>query len=186
MSPVGVDGHRIKLSTQWPQTGRFGKVLVSKLAALSRRKFGNSLRSGWAMECRVATISDLSRASSAPAFGHFLSRASPFNVKFFGFGADHLLCQPNGEWSQMLARCEPICKFPGTILHGRTTQSPREHYSLGERLVFFCSDNGYKLDAENVLECVQSGLWSRQKPRCVRIVAADESGGGGQIGQIIR
>uniref|UniRef100_A0A914H0H2 Sushi domain-containing protein n=1 Tax=Globodera rostochiensis TaxID=31243 RepID=A0A914H0H2_GLORO len=85
-------------------------------------------------------------------------------------GADHLLCQPNGEWSQMLARCEAICKFPGTILHGRTTQPPREHYSLGERLVFFCSDNGYKLDAENVLECVQSGLWSRQKPRCVRIV----------------
>uniref|UniRef100_A0A183CIA3 Sushi, von Willebrand factor type A, EGF and pentraxin domain-containing protein 1 n=1 Tax=Globodera pallida TaxID=36090 RepID=A0A183CIA3_GLOPA len=87
-------------------------------------------------------------------------------------GADHLLCQPNGEWSQMLARCEPICKFPGTILHGRTTQSPREHYSLGERLVFFCSDSGYKLDAENVLECVQSGLWSRQKPRCVQIVAS--------------
>ncbi|KAL3104295.1 hypothetical protein niasHS_000004 [Heterodera schachtii] len=113
----------------------------------------------------IANFSDDSPPRHFPVGHLLLFRCPPEHLLT---GADHLLCQPNGQWGPTVARCEPICKFPGPIGHGRTTQPPREHYSLGERLVYFCSEKGFKLDAENVLECVKAGQWSRAKPNCAR------------------
>lgn len=106
--------------------------------------------------------------------GHLLLLGCPHS-NYMLTGSDFLLCQSNGQWSSLLTHCEPVCRFPGPIAHGRTTQMPREYYLVGERLVYYCDQAGYKLGADNVLECQEAGQWSRPVPFCVNVAGVKSS-----------
>uniref|UniRef100_A0AC34R278 Uncharacterized protein n=1 Tax=Panagrolaimus sp. JU765 TaxID=591449 RepID=A0AC34R278_9BILA len=83
-------------------------------------------------------------------------------------GSDFSVCQRNGRWSKLQAKCQPFCRFPGKPINGDSTTEPREYYLLGEKIVFYCTKYNYKLSGENVLECQNGGNWSRPIPRCLR------------------
>lgn len=82
-------------------------------------------------------------------------------------GIDFIVCQKSGEWSPVRTECKAYCKYPGDILNGRSTQNPREYYLTGEKLVYVCTRPNFRLQDENVLECLSNGQWSRTLPRCV-------------------
>lgn len=46
---------------------------------------------------------------------------------------------------------------------------------VGERLVYYCDQAGYKLGADNVLECQEAGQWSRPVPFCVNVAGVKSS-----------
>uniref|UniRef100_A0A7E4V0W2 Sushi domain-containing protein n=1 Tax=Panagrellus redivivus TaxID=6233 RepID=A0A7E4V0W2_PANRE len=83
-------------------------------------------------------------------------------------GSDFVICQPNGKWSRLQARCQAFCRFPGRPRHGNATTDAREYYLAGERIVYYCTSPGHRLSGENVLECQEGGHWSRKLPKCVR------------------
>ncbi|KAI6221409.1 Sushi, von Willebrand factor type A, EGF and pentraxin domain-containing protein 1 [Aphelenchoides fujianensis] len=90
------------------------------------------------------------------------------NRGFMLSGNDFVVCQRNGQWSRMATECSPFCRFPGLPAHAQTTQSRREHYNAGEKVVYFCATPNYRLSGENVLECLQDGNWSRLPPSCIK------------------
>lgn len=82
-------------------------------------------------------------------------------------GSDFLLCEHTGHWSPMRTKCESFCRFPGSIQYGTTTTTPKVYYLIGETIDYLCTDAGYKLASDNLLECLEGGLWSKQIPKCV-------------------
>ncbi|CAJ0935572.1 unnamed protein product, partial [Mesorhabditis belari] len=82
-------------------------------------------------------------------------------------GTDFVMCQASGKWSKTAANCSPYCKYPGTPEFGQSTSPPKDYYLVGDKLVYYCPGNGYRLSADNVLVCVGAGRWSRSVPRCV-------------------
>lgn len=82
-------------------------------------------------------------------------------------GSDFIVCQSNGRWSELRTTCQSFCRFPGGIEHGETTTAPREYYLVGEKVVYYCTEPGYKLNADNVLECMEGSVWSKKAPGCV-------------------
>ncbi|KAH7719835.1 Protein T07H6.4 [Aphelenchoides avenae] len=84
-------------------------------------------------------------------------------------GSDFVSCQRDGRWSRLRTKCEPFCRFPGKPEHGDTTTAPKDYYSPGQRVVYYCTEHSYKLNSENVLECMTGGKWSRPIPQCILI-----------------
>ncbi|CAJ0583724.1 unnamed protein product, partial [Mesorhabditis spiculigera] len=82
-------------------------------------------------------------------------------------GTDFVMCQANGRWTSAGATCSPYCKYPGTPEFGQSTSPAKDYYLVGDKLVYYCPGNGYRLSADNVLICVGAGRWSRTVPRCV-------------------
>lgn len=63
----------------------------------------------------------------------------------------------------------PICRFPGKPEQGDSTSSAKPYYLVGEKVVYYCTSTEYRLDSENVLECISSGKWNRKVPKCVSV-----------------
>ncbi|VDK57641.1 unnamed protein product [Anisakis simplex] len=84
-------------------------------------------------------------------------------------GHDYTVCQSNGNWSTLNTQCVPYCRFPGKPEHGDSTSPARPYYLAGEKVVYYCTSVEYRLNAENVLECLPSGQWSRNVPLCLPI-----------------
>uniref|UniRef100_A0A1I7V713 Sushi domain-containing protein n=1 Tax=Loa loa TaxID=7209 RepID=A0A1I7V713_LOALO len=82
-------------------------------------------------------------------------------------GIDYSVCHANGNWTSIDVKCIPICRFPGKPEHGDSTSPAKPYYLVGEKVVFYCTSTEYRLDSENVLECISSGKWNRKIPRCV-------------------
>lgn len=82
-------------------------------------------------------------------------------------GSDFVICQSNGQWSPLKTKCISFCRFPGYIEYGRTTTTPRDYYLKGEKIIYYCTENGFKLASDNLLECLEGGEWSKRKPKCV-------------------
>ena len=62
---------------------------------------------------------------------------------------------------------QAFCRFPGRPEHGDTTTVAKDYYLSGEKLVFYCTRPEFKLNSENVLECLEGGQWSRAMPKCL-------------------
>lgn len=58
-------------------------------------------------------------------------------------------------------------RFPGSIENGDITTTPKWYYLVGDKIVYYCTTLGYKLNSENVLECQEGSQWSRLPPKCV-------------------
>uniref|UniRef100_A0A915Q664 Uncharacterized protein n=1 Tax=Setaria digitata TaxID=48799 RepID=A0A915Q664_9BILA len=84
-------------------------------------------------------------------------------------GIDYSVCQANGNWTSVDMKCIPICRFPGKPEQGDSTSPAKVYYLVGEKVVYYCTSTEYRLDSENVLECISSGKWSRKVPNCVSI-----------------
>uniref|UniRef100_A0A183USG6 Locomotion-related protein Hikaru genki n=1 Tax=Toxocara canis TaxID=6265 RepID=A0A183USG6_TOXCA len=84
-------------------------------------------------------------------------------------GNDYIVCQSNGNWSLPNTQCVPFCRFPGKPAHGESTSPARPYYLVGEKVVYYCTSPQYRLDSENVLECLPSGQWTRNVPLCLPI-----------------
>ncbi|WKY11468.1 hypothetical protein Q1695_003213 [Nippostrongylus brasiliensis] len=82
-------------------------------------------------------------------------------------GGDFVVCQANGKWTEFITKCDPFCRYPGVPAHGASTSPPKDYYLVGEKIVFYCPSPEYKLNAENVLTCIEAGKWSRKVPMCV-------------------
>lgn len=82
-------------------------------------------------------------------------------------GSDFSICQSNGQWSPMKTECISFCRFPGSIQHGRITTTPKDYYLKGEKIIYYCTENEFKLATDNLLECLEGGEWSKRKPKCV-------------------
>uniref|UniRef100_A0A158PB57 Locomotion-related protein Hikaru genki n=1 Tax=Angiostrongylus cantonensis TaxID=6313 RepID=A0A158PB57_ANGCA len=82
-------------------------------------------------------------------------------------GGDFVLCQENGEWTNFITKCDPFCRHPGVPLHGAATSPPKDYYLVGEKIVFYCPQQEYKLNSENVLTCIGAGRWSSKLPLCL-------------------
>jgi len=63
---------------------------------------------------------------------------------------------------------EITCKALATPENGITlTGKLKSHNGLGEMIVLGCSE-GYKMVGEGSLECLPTGLWSADLPKCVQ------------------
>ncbi|KHJ82011.1 sushi domain protein, partial [Oesophagostomum dentatum] len=82
-------------------------------------------------------------------------------------GGDFVICQPNGQWTKIITKCDPFCRHPGVPMHGASTSPPKDYYLVGEKIVFYCPSHEYKLNSENVLTCIGAGKWSRKIPLCL-------------------
>ncbi|MCP9263096.1 Sushi SCR CCP domain containing protein [Dirofilaria immitis] len=88
-------------------------------------------------------------------------------------GIDYSVCQANGNWTSVDVKCIPVCRFPGKPEQGESTSPAKAYYLVGEKVVYYCTSTDYRLDSENVLECISSGKWSRKVPKCVPVEKAN-------------
>uniref|UniRef100_A0AC35U964 Complement factor H-like n=1 Tax=Rhabditophanes sp. KR3021 TaxID=114890 RepID=A0AC35U964_9BILA len=92
------------------------------------------------------------------------------NPNYMLTGNDFILCQRNGQWTNLQSKCEPFCRFPGIQPNTKTTSPPREYYKASARIVYVCQNStNFKLSSHNVLECLQNGQWSRKIPQCINM-----------------
>ncbi|KAK0419223.1 hypothetical protein QR680_014025 [Steinernema hermaphroditum] len=123
--------------------------------------------------CRVVSCSP----PPVPPHGHIVGNSSrtyqggdlviyACRPGFMLTGSDFLLCQKNGLWSPLRTKCESFCRFPGKTPHADSTTRPRDVYSVGEKIVYYCITPDYKMSAHNTLECLQGGKWSGAVPKC--------------------
>ncbi|VDN02323.1 unnamed protein product [Thelazia callipaeda] len=84
-------------------------------------------------------------------------------------GSDYSVCQANGSWTHVNVKCVAICRYPGKPEQGDSTSLAKAYYLVGEKVVYYCTSTEYRLDSENVLECISSEKWSRKVPECVYI-----------------
>ncbi|KAK6753871.1 hypothetical protein RB195_013079 [Necator americanus] len=82
-------------------------------------------------------------------------------------GGDFVVCQSNGQWTEIITKCDAFCRHPGVPVHGASTSPPKDYYLVGEKIVFYCPSHEYKLNSENVLTCIGAGKWSRKIPLCL-------------------
>ncbi|CAI4228747.1 unnamed protein product [Auanema sp. JU1783] len=80
---------------------------------------------------------------------------------------DFSICQSSGKFSDVVTKCDAICRHPGRPLNGDSTAPAKDYYLVGEKIVFYCPSPEYKLNAENVLTCISAGKWSRKVPLCL-------------------
>ncbi|ETN71091.1 sushi domain protein [Necator americanus] len=82
-------------------------------------------------------------------------------------GGDFVVCQSNGQWTEIITKCDAFCRHPGVPVHGASTSPPKDYYLVGEKIVFYCPSHEYRLNSENVLTCIGAGKWSRKIPLCL-------------------
>ncbi|XP_041646760.1 complement factor H-like isoform X1 [Cheilinus undulatus] len=83
-------------------------------------------------------------------------------------GSSRLICGHNGEWDHAFPTCEDITCALGEV-HPRLTvtglPAANETMKVGHQLRFRCDDQ-YTLEGPEVVECLQSGQWSKAFPTC--------------------
>ncbi|XP_023327213.1 locomotion-related protein Hikaru genki [Eurytemora carolleeae] len=83
---------------------------------------------------------------------------------FVLIGEPIIRCTQLGLWSDATPICKRACSYPGTPLQGAV--SPLKFiYSVGEKVLVLC-DRGFTTLGGNMIECLSSGRWSEELPRC--------------------
>ena len=79
-------------------------------------------------------------------------------------------CLETGQWSQHLVSCEPVrCEDISKFAHGSVNyyqQVPNVHF-VGTIATFSCN-YGFQLKGPQNISCLESGIWSRDIPKCQR------------------
>ena len=75
------------------------------------------------------------------------------------------ICQENGHWSGPRSKCLPACTYPGQSYGARLQSEIKFFYSLNETVKFSCAD-GFRMDGNHTIKCVDSGRWSGPIPHC--------------------
>lgn len=79
--------------------------------------------------------------------------------------AGSINCLPSGQWEANLPECFIVsCREPGAIAHGQFTSSV-EYIFLAQ--VRYSCNTGYELTHTDVLECYETGEWSKRAPECI-------------------
>ncbi|XP_043472287.1 sushi, von Willebrand factor type A, EGF and pentraxin domain-containing protein 1-like isoform X2 [Leptopilina heterotoma] len=89
-------------------------------------------------------------------------------------GNVHRICNSNGEWSGQQPFCVGItCKNLLAPENGDIEYIIEEHETndttllqVGQQLEFKCN-SGFRLHGENILTCLESGLWDYEIPKCL-------------------
>ncbi|OWF34540.1 Sushi, von Willebrand factor type A, EGF and pentraxin domain-containing protein 1 [Mizuhopecten yessoensis] len=78
-------------------------------------------------------------------------------------GVKVLMCIENGKWSAEFPVCNPVsCGEPTFVANsGRLG----DLYTYGNLLTYFCED-GYTLEGDDVLVCLEDATWSSFPPQC--------------------
>ncbi|XP_055950896.1 P-selectin-like [Argiope bruennichi] len=105
-------------------------------------------------------------------------------------GSSNIICIMDGKWTDIPPTCKRIhtitrvlCPDPGTVENGGVTVldnplnvsgllSPKPFnatgYPVGTKLSYDCS-HGYRLEGEDILNCLKNGNWSGHKPKCTEV-----------------
>ena len=49
--------------------------------------------------------------------------------------------------------------------------NPRLNYGIGQDIRLACKDSSFKMEGQNVLECLPNGSWSNARPKCIKILS---------------
>ena len=78
-------------------------------------------------------------------------------------GETKIRCEANGKWTRAVTRCEIIkCPAPRAPNGGRVSGY---NYEVHKKVEYSCMP-GHQLLGDPVLECLRSGAWSLNPPRC--------------------
>ena len=85
---------------------------------------------------------------------------------YYIVGDAKTICQQDGSWSVVRARCNPIScghppKIPFTIMTG-------DSFSFGDFVYYKCKD-GLELRGNNLLQCNAYGKWKGELPSCQEV-----------------
>uniref|UniRef100_A0A3B3C1I0 Sushi domain-containing protein n=1 Tax=Oryzias melastigma TaxID=30732 RepID=A0A3B3C1I0_ORYME len=82
-------------------------------------------------------------------------------------GANEIECLDTGLWSSTFPTCTKTCEMPDipTILR-LMTPVEGTRAKKGQKLEFECSQRGKFIQGNAEIECLESGEWSDQLPRC--------------------
>uniref|UniRef100_A0A3P9K5I7 Sushi domain-containing protein n=1 Tax=Oryzias latipes TaxID=8090 RepID=A0A3P9K5I7_ORYLA len=82
-------------------------------------------------------------------------------------GANEIECLDRGDWSSAFPTCTKTCEMPN-IPQILRMMTPVEggRAKKGQKLRFECSQRGKFLQGNAEIECLESGGWSDQPPRC--------------------
>nr|CAB3266736.1 sushi, von Willebrand factor type A, EGF and pentraxin domain-containing protein 1-like [Phallusia mammillata] len=82
-------------------------------------------------------------------------------------GAEEVVCQDNGDWSDVEPTCEAVTCDGLTAPDNGQQSTNNQKYRIGEQVDFSC-DDGFFLDGSEQLECLAEGVWSDVEPTCQR------------------
>nr|AKG51682.1 complement factor H [Oryzias sinensis] len=82
-------------------------------------------------------------------------------------GANEIECLDTGDWSSAFPTCTKTCEMPN-ISQMLRLMTPVEggRAKKGKKLRFECSQRGKFLQGNAEIECLESGGWSDQPPKC--------------------
>ncbi|ESO11990.1 hypothetical protein HELRODRAFT_158375 [Helobdella robusta] len=89
-------------------------------------------------------------------------------------GRSYVLCLSNESWSHDFPSCEEIVCEPPVIENGFIASNASTN--VGAILLFKCNE-GFVISGEDVLQCMQDGIWNFSFPVCVFQMYADENSG---------
>ncbi len=114
----------------------------------------------------------IAEGASTLVFGKNLTVTCVTGYKVMG--NEELSCTVDGSWFPEVPKCVLVtCSHPSFArAHGRMVviKSPKRGvgYPFGITLKFDCNE-GFEMRGSDVTECLASGLWSNENPRCVPI-----------------
>ena len=62
------------------------------------------------------------------------------------------------------------CRIKDPFPNGRIV-NPRLNYGIGQDIRLACKDSTFKMEGQNVLECLPNGSWSNALPKCIKILS---------------
>ncbi|XP_069128762.1 sushi, von Willebrand factor type A, EGF and pentraxin domain-containing protein 1-like [Argopecten irradians] len=78
-------------------------------------------------------------------------------------GNTDLVCTSDGSWNGTLPQCDRItCPKPERIFNGEVMENGLVYQS---RSIYTC-DEGFELEGEEILTCIENGRWSAEYPVC--------------------
>ena len=79
-------------------------------------------------------------------------------------GSNVITCQLSGDWSGSPLQCSPVpCPDLPLIQNGGPEIGT--NFSFGSNVTYVCND-GYSIVGQEVLTCLDGGVWSHPLPRC--------------------
>ncbi|XP_072024065.1 sushi, von Willebrand factor type A, EGF and pentraxin domain-containing protein 1-like isoform X2 [Amphiura filiformis] len=88
-------------------------------------------------------------------------------------GSPNSMCQASGNWSSTTARCEPVtCPVLSIPDHGFVNST---EFYYPKSIKVSCSI-GYILQGEEVVTCLENGVWSHSVPECVAVTCGRPDG----------
>ncbi|KAF8774139.1 Mannan-binding lectin serine protease 2 like protein [Argiope bruennichi] len=116
------------------------------------------------------------------------------NIGYELNGSDSIICLRNGKWTNDAPTCkrmsesslEIMCPDPskiqngGVIVYFRSFRSSNRGLTVVTRLRYDCMD-GYRLEGEKYLFCMEDGSWSGNAPRCIEDCGRSTLQAGGKV-----